>query len=344
MKSPAKDSVLFWKIARDFLDYYLPKMRNVSHNTIDAYRQSLNHFIDYLETEKHVDRKSMAFQEFSRLNIGNYLVWMHSQKGLAAKTCNLRITAIRSFMEYASEENKELMAYYNEACSIKGLKTEKAAIEFLERKAMKALLTAPDISSVKGRRNRILLILLYDSAARVQEIVDLRLCDLHLDSETPFLTIYGKGRKYRNVPLMEKTVSHLKNYLREFYSTSGLKETLPLFYSLRDGKPHALSTDTIELMLKKYATAVRMRCSEMPENIHCHMIRKTRAMDLYQEGIPLVHIMQLLGHENISTTSGFYAFATLETLRNSLQKTNSSNQEAEKLWKNKKMLNQLYRL
>lgn len=344
MKKPSKEVSLFWDTARNFLHQYLPEVRHVSINTTASYRQSLNCYIDYLEKVRGIKRQKMTFEDFQRESIKGYLIWMKDVKNLSAKTCNLRVTAIRSFLEYATDEDAELMAIYNSACTIKGLKEEKKAIEYLERKAMVALLQTPDTTTNKGKRNRMLLILLYDTAARVQEIVDIRLCDLHLEVQTPFVTLHGKGNKWRTVPLMEKAVLHLRQYLSEFHREINTNADNPLFYSVRDARPHKLSTDTVEKMLKKYALLAQETCFEMPLNVHCHMIRKTRAMDLYQEGVPLVHIMQLLGHENISTTSGFYAFATLETLNQSLRKVNTDLNEREPLWKTAESMELLYRL
>lgn len=176
------------------------------------------------------------------------------------------------------------------------------------------------------------------------EIVDIRLYDLHLEVQTPFVTLHGKGNKWRTVPLMEKTVLHLRQYLKEFHSVVNKNSDIPLFYVVSDAKPHKLSTDTVDKMLKKCALLAQETCLEMPLNLHCHMIRKTRAMDLYQEGVPLVHIMQLLGHENISTTSGFYAFATPDTLNQSLRKVNTDIEGTEPLWKTAESTKQLYQL
>lgn len=344
MKKPSKAVSLFWDTARNFLHQYLPEVRHVSVNTTASYRQSLNCYIDYLEKVSGIKRQKMTFDDFQRDSIKGYLTWMKDVKNLSAKTCNLRLTAIRSFLEYATDEDAELMAIYTSACTIKGLKEEKKAIEYLERKAMVALLQTPDTTTNKGKRNRMLLILLYDTASRVQEIVDIRLCDLHLEVQTPFVTLHGKGNKWRTVPLMEKSVLHLRQYLSEFHCEIKTNADNPLFYSVRDARPHKLSTDTVGKMLKKYALLAQETCLEMPLNVHCHMIRKTRAMDLYQEGVPLVHIMQLLGHENISTTSGFYAFATLETLKQSLRKVNPDLSKSEPLWKTAKSMELLYRL
>ncbi len=187
----------------------------------------------------------------------------------------------------------------------------------------------------------MMLILLYDSGARVQELADIDISSLHIDAENPYITLVGKGRKSRNVPLMAKTVKHLNVYMQEFHH--GQTET-PLFYSNLDGKPHRLSTDSISLILKKAADMARGHCDEVPDHVHCHLIRKTKAMDLYRNGVPLPFIMQLLGHESMSTTSGFYAFATLEMMSEAINKSALNVDDDEKLWKNADIRKALFSL
>lgn len=186
-----------------------------------------------------------------------------------------------------------------------------------------------------------MLIMLYDTGARVQELADLNISSLHLKETNPFVTLIGKGRKSRNVPLLNKTVQHLQLYLREFHPNM---EENPLFYSLLDGKPHRLSTDSIILVLKSAADKARKTCEVIPDRVHCHMIRKTKAMDLYKNGVPLPFIMQLLGHESMSTTSGFYAFATLEMMSDAMNKAVPTTDNEEKLWKKNDIKKLLYSL
>ena len=228
------------------------------------------------------------------------------------------------------------------AGTIKGIRLTQAPIEFFEREAMSALMAAPDIRKKLERRNQMLLIFLYDTAARVSEALNVRLCDLHMNASIPHVTLFGKRRKYRNVPLMDSTLAHLARYLREFHGSGPQGSDAPLFYATTHGKAHGLSMDTPDKMIKRYAKKLSETCLSMPGNVHCHLIRKTRAMDLYQEGVPLPHIQQLLGHEVLSTTSGFYAFATLETLSKSLEKANPS--DMDKRWKSKEYSERLYKL
>jgi len=341
-KNSIHDRIVFWDTAKEFLYHQLLDIRKVSNNTISSYRVGLNQFIDYLESEKNIRRRDISFSDFSRETLKCYQDWMLNERKLSGKTCNLRLTAIRSLLEYASSENLELMSIYLGTCSLKGTKVDAKPIEFFESKQMKALLLAPNTKSKIGRRNQMMLILMYDTAARVSELIDLTLGNLHLNSDIPYITIYGKGRKYRNIPLMEKTCSHLNRYLKEFHE--GTEKEQPLFYTVTHDVKHQLSVDTLQLLIKQYTKECASKGEEMPAKPHCHMLRKTRAMDLYRSGVPLTHIQQLLGHEDLSTTSGFYAFATLDTLAKSIAKVNPENLSMEKKWADKETLSKIYRL
>lgn len=327
-------------MARNYLHNYMPIIRNLSDKSVIAYKQSLKSYLKFLEEEKAIINEKVTFDCFYRNNIKDYVAWLKN-KSYAAKSINLKLTAIRSFLKFCSEEDFELRGIYIEVCTIKNLKEEKKPIVYLQPKATSAILSAYDNNTSKHRRNRMILILLYDTGARVQELSDLNLSSLHLEVANPYITLIGKGRKVRNVPLLNKTVKHLKVYLKEFHPSK--KET-PLFYSILDKKPHRLSTDSISIILKTAANKARENCSDVPINVHCHLLRKTKAMDLYKNGVPLPFIMQLLGHESMSTTSGFYAFATLEMMSEAINKSAPNMSDQEKLWKKSSIKKALYTL
>ena len=214
---------------------------------------------------------------------------MDHAKKWSPKTCNLRMTAVRSLLSFASEECMDITYLFAASKTIRSLNVPGGEIEYFEDDQLRGILDAPGKEKRSERRNQMLLILGYDAAMRVGELINLNVGSIHLDAEIPYVRILGKGEKYRSVPLMEKTVEHLHKYLHEFHGdTPDL--AAPLFYAVTHGRIHSISDDCIQKVLKKYTEKCRADGIHMPTNVHFHMLRKTRAMSLYQEGCPLSYI------------------------------------------------------
>jgi integrase/recombinase XerD len=329
----------FWRYVRGYLTVYLPRIRCLSANTVDAYRQSIGAYCQFLKDKRHLEFSKVSFEQLTRESVMAFLQWLQGRSAAVA-TCNLRLSSLKAFLKYCAEEDLSLYSVYQGVSGIPLMKAPKAPVAYLSETALKEVLSQPDIRTPKGRRNRMILILLYDTGTRVQELVDLRLADLHLEAPTPFVIVTGKGGKTRSIPLMDKTVAHLTEYLRRFHTDPVGDSSAPLFYSMRAGRPHRLSTDAIAVMLNAYGRSARRVCLEVPERVHPHLMRHTRAMHLYRAGMPLSYIAELLGHASMTTTE-VYAAADVEMLRAALEKADPQLAEQMPSWKDEESLRKL---
>jgi integrase/recombinase XerD len=199
--------------------------------------------------------------------------------------------------------------------AIPAKKTQGKAIEYLTLDGIKAILDATDTASADGRRDLVLLSLMYDTGARVQEIADLVVADIRLESPAT-VKLTGKGNKSRIVPLMTPTAKLVEHYLSENGMTKTLHGQYPLFQNRSQEK---LTRAGIAYILKKYVIAAgNLRPELIPRNISPHCLRHSKAMHLLQSGVNLVYIRDLLGHVSIKTTE-VYARADGEMKRNALE-------------------------
>lgn len=308
---------LLFSYIHDYLKIYLPKQRKASANTIRSYRKSLEVLLDYAKEQLQLPLGCIIFEHLTVDLILSFMEHLKSDTGCADSTCNTRLAAIRAFMEYAAGRDIALVAVLEK---LKKISFEKPVnshiVDFMSMEAVTAIVEQTDASTAKGLRDRVFIILLYDTGARVQEMLDIRLCDLQFGN-TPKVTLHGKGRKTRVVPLMARTVQHLRKYLSEFHSGELLSSDMPLFYSMRQGVKNKLTDRLVRYMLQKYGEMAKAVCRDVPENVHPHLFRHSRAMHLYQEGMDLTLISQWLGHSQLETTL-IYAYADTEQKRKAI--------------------------
>ena len=232
------------------------------------------------------------------------------------------MAAIKSFMKYASERDKTLMALNLEIADItKKKNTVPHEIEFFSESALSIILEQPDQNKRNGQRDLVFLILLYDTGARVQEILDLQLRDIHLDGNSPFVSVTGKGRKMRTIPIMEKTRDHLIKYCRKFHPSDQPDDYL--FYTDRKGIRSQMSADNVGKFIAKYGRQGHLKSTEVPEHLYPHMFRHSRAMHLYRNGMPLPLVAEWLGHSKMDITRQYYANADTTMKQEAIEKATS---------------------
>lgn len=306
----------FAKYLTKFLSDYLVFQKNVSKNTIYSYRDTFKLLIKYCQEVKMISAEQITINVLSDKMIINFLQWLEIDRNCSISTRNQRLAAIHSFFRYVQAEDPAGIFYFQKVIAIPAKKTTKKTVEYLTVKAMKLLLEQPDKHTSKGRRALTLMSLLYDSGARVQELIDLRVCDVKLE-EHPIIILTGKGSKTRRVPILKNTTSLLKNYLLENDLDKDWKNEYPLFTNNQNKK---LTREGVNYIIGKYVRLARKISTNIPTKINAHMFRHSKAMHLLQAGINLIYIRDFLGHVDLKTTE-IYARADTETKRKAIEKS-----------------------
>ena len=285
----------FTKALTSYFSTYLPDTCGVSPNTCNSYRDAFKLLLLYFQEEKGVPANSIELRMLNRNLVSDFLDWLEVQRNVSVTTRNQRLAAMKAFAHYVQYRNPEYLENCTDIIAMRPKKHEKPVIPFLTEEELKALLAQPDPSTRHGLRDLTLLSLLYDSGARVQEVTDLKLKDIRLTNPA-MVSLTGKGRKARQVPLMKETCKLLDAYIRNFNLNSE-PLTSPLFFNQ---KGQALSRYGITYILKKYVSQAELDSDT--RKISPHVLRHTKAMHLLRAGVNMIYIRDFLGHVDISTT------------------------------------------
>lgn len=297
-----------------FLSDYLPGQKNVSPNTIRSYRDTFKLLLQYFQEQEGIAAESITMSCLIQERIISFLDWLETERRCAVTTRNLRLAAIHSFFRYAQEQAPESLFHFQKVIAIPVKKGRKKTIEHLTPEGIRLLLSLPDRSCPKGRRDLVMLSTLYDSGARVQELIDLSVGDI-IPGANAVLVLTGKGNKTRRVPLMKNTASLLVAYLSENRLDGAHKRTYPLFTNSQHNR---LTKEGVAYVLGKYAAQAHKISDGVPQTVNCHMLRHSKAMHLLQAGVNLIYIRDFLGHTDIKTTE-VYARADTELKRKALE-------------------------
>lgn len=304
----------FAKYLTAFLSAYLPNQKNVSKNTIRSYRDTFKLLINYCQEIKTIPVDRITLDTLSSKLVISFLEWLETNRKCSISTRNQRLAAIHSFFRYVQAEEPSGIYHFQKIVAIPIKKTQKTLVEYLTPEAIKLLLDQPDKHTPKGRRDLTLICMLYDSGARVQELCDLRVRDITI--QTPaVLSLTGKGNKTRRIPIMNNTVTLLQNYIMENKLDKPWRNEDPLF---TNNQNHKLTKEGVAYIISKYVASARKISTLVPQKVTPHMFRHSKAMHLLQAGVNLIYIRDFLGHVDIKTTE-IYARADTEMKRKAVE-------------------------
>jgi site-specific recombinase XerD len=298
---------------RRFLTSHLAGLRGCSPNTIASYRDTFKLLIAWFRDERSVPPGKLTLDHIDAGAVTAFLAWLQEGRHNSVSTRNQRLAAISSFCTWMQTEDPARMACWQDILAIPVKKQDQPAVIHLTTEQTRRLLAAPDRSTRQGRRDATLLATLYDTGARVQELADLAVRDIRLQNPA-MASLTGKGRKTRHVPVDGSTVTLLAAYLEEHQLDKPCHHDHPVFYGQHRAR---LSRGGIAWIISKYQAQI----DDPPlagASISPHILRHSKAMHLYEAGVPLPYIRDILGHVDLSTTE-IYARASTEAKRKALE-------------------------
>lgn len=298
----------FADMLAQFLTVHLPVTRACSRNTICAYRDAFTLFLRFMDDRQATPPDKISFADFTTPNVASFLGWLRTDRQCSAATANQRLAALKSFFRYVQAQAPEQIVQAQQVLGVEAAQAPEPAIDYLPVEAVGLLL---EHAKQRGPRDLALLSTLYDTAARVQEVCDLSLEDLHLDKPAS-VALTGKGRKTRIVPLTPQAAVVLAHHVRTFPQVP----SAPVFAN-RAGQ--RLGRAGAAYILAECAHAANTGHPELvPEKVTPHMLRHSKAMHLLENGVNLIYIRDLLGHASVVTTE-VYAKANPEMKRQAVE-------------------------
>lgn len=299
----------------NFLTHHLAAQRNLSPNTIKAYRDVFTLLLRFCRDVQGIAPEKLRLQQLDVSLVEAFLDYLETERKSSPSTRNHRLATLHAFFRYVQAEEPTHMLQCQKILAIPLRRHARPTVGYVSKEELAEILAQPDLQTPEGRRDAVLLSVLYDTGARVQELIDLSIGDVRLDPPAQ-LRLLGKGRKMRAVPLMDNTVQLLRDHLQENHLDRSEHFDKPLFQNARHQR---LSRSGIRYILQKYLVRARTKLPTLNRTVSPHTLRHAKGMHLLQSGISLDMIRDFLGHVDAKTTQ-IYARANLEMKRKALEK------------------------
>lgn len=288
-------SPTFQTLVQTFFTTYLVDQRAVSPRTVAAYRDAFMLLLEYAERTRGKAPTALALADLDEALILGFLDELETRRGNGVRTRNARLAAIRSFLQFAARHDMANFATLTTALSVPMKRFERPIVGFLSREQMLAVLELPGTDWL-ATRDRVLLHILYNTGARVSELVAIRVDDV-ITGDGACVHLFGKGRKRRTVPLWKNTAKRVRTWLALAGAPTGEDPLLPTRTGVFMTRANAAQRLAIAV---KHATELHPELAKL--TISPHTIRHTAAMHLLQSGVDISVIALWLGHESPATT------------------------------------------
>jgi site-specific recombinase XerD len=299
-----------------FFQEYLPAQRGVSPHTVRSYRDALVLLLQFTARDIRVGVEHLGIADLSADRVKRFLSFLEAERHNGIATRNARLAAIHVLARFLAAEHPECLGTLQPVLAIEFKRGAPIRpIEYLETGELDALLRSIDRTRPDGRRDYALFALLFNTGARVQEVLNLRQSDLRLDPPCQ-VRLVGKGNKVRLCPIWPATAQVLRQHLAQIRPNSE-RPIDPILFANARGRP--LTRFGVRYLLSKYVTAAsRTAVSLREKRIHPHSIRHSTGVCLLKSGIDFATISQWLGHASLNTTMR-YARADIDLKRQALQ-------------------------
>lgn len=306
-------SASFPSLLQSFFSDRLLRQRQASTHTIAGYRDSFRLLFQFAKQRLGKAPSSLTLDDLNPPFVGDFLDDLETRRKNSARTRNVRLAALHSFFQYVALEEPAYALLCQRILAMPTKRHERRPIEFVNPEEIDTLLAVTDSSRWIGRRDRTIVLLLFQTGLRVSELIGLSCQDIVLGTGA-HVHCQGKGRKHRCTPLRPETAKMLEAWLRE---RQGRPED-PLFLSIRQGK---LSRDAVERVIKKYTAVAAKKCDSLKrKKVSPHVLRHGTAMNLLHNGVDRSVIALWLGHESVETTQ-MYLHADMRLKEQALSRT-----------------------
>ena len=294
-KPSASRSSSFPALVQEFFTDYLVAQRAMSPHTVASYRDTLMLFLDFAHTRVGKIPTELSLTDIEPDLILAFLDYLEHERHNTVRSRNLRLTALRAFLKFAARRDVESLHAIERALGVPMKRFERPMLGFLSEEEMRAVIGERG-STWTSQRDHLLFAMLYNTGARVSELIDVRVTDVVLEA-SPSVHLRGKGRKQRTVPLWNATVVEIRAWLRK---NPALKANAPLLPN-RHGRTMTRANVNQRLQLA-VARAANVHPSLATRSISPHSVRHSTAMHMLQSGVAFNVIALWLGHESTTTT------------------------------------------